>query len=127
MSRQIVQSANAPKPIGPYSQGVITEGRLLYSAGQTGVDPSLGKLVEGGIEAQTEQTLKNLRSVVEAAGSSMDKVIKTTVYLQNMSDFAAMNGVYATFFPNNPPARTTIAVAALPGGALVEIEVVSSL
>ncbi len=114
---------NAPKPVGPYSVA-IKAGNLVFTAGQIGLDPQTNEIVAGGIEAETRQVLTNLKHVLEAAGSSLDKVIKTTVFLRDMGDFAAMNAVYATFFTQEPPARSTIAVSALPKGAAVEIEAI---
>ena len=122
--KQVIATSKAPAAIGPYSQAIVV-GDLVYTAGQAAVDPQKGKLIEGGIEDQTRQTLRNIAAIVEAAGSSMDRVVKTTVFLQDMGDFAAMNGVYATFFGDVPPARSTVQVAALPLGALVEIEAVA--
>jgi 2-iminobutanoate/2-iminopropanoate deaminase len=122
--RKIIFTEAAPKAIGPYSQA-IRSGSLVFTAGQVGIDPATGELVEGGIEAQTRQVLSNLKSVLAAAGSGLDSVVKTTVFLRDMNDFAKMNAVYAEFFRENPPARSTIAVAALPKGALVEIEAVA--
>ncbi len=119
--KKIVHTEKAPKAIGPYSQAIRTEG-LVFTAGQVGLNPETMELVEGGVEAQTRQALTNLKSVLESADSGLNFVVKTTVFLQNMGDFAAMNAVYAEFFPENPPARSTVAVAALPKGALVEIE-----
>ncbi len=119
--KKIVHTEKAPKAIGPYSQAIRTEG-LVFTAGQVGLNPETMELVEGGVEAQTRQVLTNLKSVLESADSGLNFVVKTTVFLQNMSDFAAMNAIYAEFFPENPPARSTVAVAALPKGALVEIE-----
>ena len=119
--KKIVSTNKAPRAIGPYSQAILTD-ELIFTAGQVGLDPETMEIVEGGIEAQTRQVLTNLRHVLECADSGMKFVVKTTVFLQNMDDFAAMNGVYAEFFPENPPARSTVAVAALPKGALVEIE-----
>ncbi|NWF63528.1 MAG: RidA family protein [Chloroflexi bacterium] len=124
MNRRVIHSDNAPKAIGPYSQAIHI-GDLVYTAGQVGLDPATMELVPGGIEAQTRQALANLRNVLEAAGSSMDKVVKTTVFLRDMTDFAKMNAVYAEIFRENPPARTTVAVAGLPKDALVEIECVA--
>jgi 2-iminobutanoate/2-iminopropanoate deaminase len=124
--KQIVHTDKAPKAIGPYSQAVRTES-MAYTAGQVGFDPTTGDLVTGGIEAQTRQALTNLQAVLEAAQSGMHLVVKTTVYLKEMGDFSAMNAVYGTFFAENPPARSTVAVAALPKGALVEIEAVAML
>jgi len=119
--KKIVSTEKAPKAIGPYSQAIRTED-LVFTAGQVGFDPATMNIVDGGIEAQTRQVLTNLKYVLEAADSGLNFVVKTTVFLQDMNDFAAMNAVYAEFFPENPPARSTVAVAALPKGALVEIE-----
>lgn len=122
--KKIVSTEKAPKAIGPYSQAIRTE-NLVFTAGQVGFDPVTMIIVEGGIQAQTRQVLTNLKHVLEAADSGLNYVVKTTVFLQSMDDFAAMNAVYAEFFPENPPARSTVAVAALPKGALVEIECVA--
>jgi 2-iminobutanoate/2-iminopropanoate deaminase len=124
--KKIVSTEKAPKAIGPYSQAIRTE-NLLFTAGQVGLDPATMELVEGGIEAQTQQVLTNLRHVLESADSGLRFVVKTTVFLQDMRDFANMNSVYAEFFPENPPARSTVQVAGLPKGALVEIECVALL
>ena len=124
--RKIISTEKAPKAIGPYSQAICVD-RLVYTAGQVGFDPATMELVEGGVEAQTRQVLTNLKHVLEAADSSLNFVLKTTVFLQDMGDFAKMNAVYTEFFPENPPARSTVAVAALPKGALVEIECVALL
>lgn len=124
--KKIISTDRAPKAIGPYSQG-ISFGNLVFTAGQVGLDPASMELVDGGVEAQTRQVLKNLKQVLEAAESGLQFVIKTTVFLQDMGDFAAMNGVYSEFFPEHPPARSTVQVAALPKGALVEIECVALL
>ena len=124
MTRQIISTPNAPAAVGPYSQAVARNG-LIYSAGQIGLDPATGKLVEGGIEAQTHRALSNLQAILEAAGAGLDDVLKTTVYLGDIGDFQAMNQVYATFFVSDPPARSVVQGAALPLGALVEIEVVA--
>lgn len=125
MSRTIVKTDKAPSAIGPYSQGVIV-GSLVYTAGQGGVIPGTKTIVEG-IEAQTRQVLNNIAAILDAAGTSMDRVVKTTVYLADMNDFAKMNAVYGSFFPNDPPARTTIQAAALPLGLLVEIEAIAEV
>jgi 2-iminobutanoate/2-iminopropanoate deaminase len=122
--KETIFTDKAPKAIGPYSQAIRSRS-LVFTAGQVGIDPSTGELVEGGIEAQTRQVLSNLKSVLLVADSSLNNVMKTTVFLKDMNDFAKMNAVYAEFFPENPPARSTIAVAALPKGALVEIEAVA--
>ncbi len=124
--KKIVSTEKAPKAIGPYSQAILAED-LVFTAGQVGLDPATMELVDGGIEAQTRQVLTNLKHVLETADSGLNFVIKTTVFLQHMGDFAKMNAVYAEFFPENPPARSTIEVAALPKGALVEIECVALL
>jgi len=124
--KNIIQTDKAPKAIGPYSQAIKTD-LMVYTAGQVGMDPSTGELVSGGIEEQTRQALKNLQNILAASGSSFEKVVKTTVFLNDMNDFAKMNAIYAESFPENPPARSTVAVAALPKGALVEIEVVALL
>ena len=124
MQKQVVIAENAPKAIGPYSAGVKI-GNFVYTAGQLGLDPVAGGFVEGGIAAQTRQALKNLKAVLEAAGSSLENVVKTTVFLRDMNDFAAMNGVYAEFFTENFPARSAVQVARLPLDAAVEIEAVA--
>ena len=124
--KKIISTEKAPKAIGPYSQAIRTE-HLVFTAGQIGLDPAAMELVEGGVEAQTRQALTNLKRVLEAADSGLNFVVKTTVFLQSMSDFAAMNAVYQEFFPENPPARSTVAVAGLPKGALVEVECMALL
>jgi len=124
--KKIVSTSKAPKAIGPYSQAILTD-ELIFTAGQVGLVPETMEMIEGGIEAQTRQVLTNLKYVLECADSGLNYVVKTTVFLQNMDDFADMNGVYAEFFPENPPARSTVAVAALPKGALVEIECVAMI
>jgi 2-iminobutanoate/2-iminopropanoate deaminase len=124
MTRQIVTSPAAPKALGPYSHANRL-GNLVFCSGQLGLDPVSGALVEGGIQAQTRQALTNLSAVLQAANSSLPKVLKTTVFLADMNDFAAMNAVYGEHFPSQPPARTTIAALALPKGALVEIECIA--
>jgi 2-iminobutanoate/2-iminopropanoate deaminase len=123
--RRIVSTPEAPKAIGPYSQALVHAG-IVYCSGQVALDPQTGELVPGGIEEQTAQVLRNLASVLAAAGSSLERVLKTTVYLQRMDDFAKMNAVYGTFFSAAPPARATVEVAKLPKGALVEIDCCAS-
>ena len=124
MSIELVQTPNAPAAIGPYSQATIA-GDLVFSAGQVALDPSSGTVVEGGVEAQTRQVLANLSAVLEAAGTALSRVIKTTVFLTDMADFPAMNSVYAEAFGDHKPARSTVAVTGLPLGVRVEIEVVA--
>jgi len=124
--KKIVSTEKAPKAIGPYSQAIRIE-KLVFTSGQIGLDPATMEIVEGGVEAQTRQVLTNLKHVLESADSGMNYVVKTTVFLKNMADFASMNTVYTEFFPENPPARSTVAAAELPKGALVEIECVALL
>jgi 2-iminobutanoate/2-iminopropanoate deaminase len=121
-----VRTDAAPKPVGPYSQAIV-HGGLVFASGQVPLDPSTGKLVEGEIEAETEQVLENLAAVLEAAGSSLARVLRTTVYLTDLSLFARMNAVYAKHFTGDPkPARSTVQAAALPLGARIEIDVIAS-
>lgn len=124
--KHAVVTAQGPKAIGPYSLGIQT-GNLLFISGQLGLDPVTGSLVEGGVEAQTRQALMNLKAILEAGHAGLANVVKTTVFLKNMSDFAAMNQIYAEFFSDTPPARSAIEVAALPKGGLVEIEAIAVL
>jgi 2-iminobutanoate/2-iminopropanoate deaminase len=124
--KKIISTDKAPKAIGPYSQAIRTDS-FVFTAGQVGLDPATMELIEGGIETQTRQVLTNLKHVLESADSGLNFVVKTTVFLQDMRDFANMNSVYAEFFPENPPARSTVQVAALPKNALVEIECVALL
>ncbi|HJW91334.1 MAG TPA: RidA family protein [Anaerolineales bacterium] len=123
-TKRIITTDKAPRAIGPYSVGVQV-GEFLFTAGQVGIDPQTGEIVGGGIEAETRQVLGNLRSILEAAGTGMDQVIKTTVFLRDMNDFTRMNTVYAEAFSQDFPARTTIQAVALPKGAAVEIEAVA--
>jgi 2-iminobutanoate/2-iminopropanoate deaminase len=123
-THEIIATEKAPKAIGPYSQGVRTN-EFVFTAGQLPIDPATGQLVEGSIAEQTRQTLTNVAAVLEAGGSSLARVVKTTVFLINLDDFAAMNQVYAEFFPANPPARSTVQVMRLPLGARVEIEAIA--
>lgn len=122
--RRPVSTPKAPAAIGPYNQAVV-HGGLVYCSGQVALDPTKGELVPGGIEAETRQVLANLGHVLAEAGSSFGRVLKTTVYLQRMDDFAKMNAIYATFFREQPPARATVEVAQLPKGALVEIDCIA--
>jgi len=122
---EAIRTNKAPGAIGPYSQG-IRVGNMVFTSGQLPVDPSTGEFAEGGIEAQTRQSLTNVQAVLEAAGLTMSNVVKTTVFLSDMNDFAVMNGVYAEFFSEPYPARSAVAVKTLPKGAMVEIEAVAS-
>lgn len=121
-----VETAAAPAAIGPYSQGIIVNG-MLYTAGQIPLDPANGELVRGGIAEQTDQVMKNLMAILDAAGGSLENVVKTTVFLQDMGDFAAMNNIYAEYFGDHKPARSTVQAARLPRDVMVEIEVVAAL
>lgn len=123
---QIIATEKAPQAIGPYSQAVAHNG-LLYLSGQIALDPATGQLIEGDVAAQTERVLENLKAVLEAAGSSLGRVLKTTVYLKDLGEFARMNEVYGRYFPENPPARATVEVARLPRDARVEIEAVAAM
>jgi 2-iminobutanoate/2-iminopropanoate deaminase len=123
----VVSASGAPTPVGPYSQAIV-EGGLVFASGQIPIDPASGKLVDGPIEAQTERVLDNLRAVLEAAGSSLDRVVRASVYLVDLSVFPRVNAVYARYFDGDPkPARTTLQVAALPLGAQVEIDAIATL
>ncbi len=124
--KKIISTEKAPKAIGPYSQAIRIES-LIFTAGQVGLDPATMEIVNGGIEAETRQVLNNLKHVLESADSGLNFVVKVLVFLQDMNDFAKMNAVYAEFFPENPPARSTVQVAGLPKGALVEIECIALL
>ena len=124
MTRESVQTDKAPKAIGPYEQAIKANG-FIYTAGQIPIDPKTANLVEGDISAQTRQVLENLKAVLEAGGSALDRVVKATVFLKNMADFAAMNEVYAQYLGSAKPARSTVAVAELPRGALIEIDLVA--
>ncbi|HEV2989687.1 MAG TPA: RidA family protein [Candidatus Angelobacter sp.] len=123
-SREAISTPNAPKAIGPYSQAIKTNG-FVFISGQVCFDPATGNLISGGIQEQTEQVIKNLSAILQAAGSGLDRVVKTTVYLKNMAEFAQMNEVYAKFFPSPPPARSTVEVARLPKDVSVEIDVIA--
>jgi 2-iminobutanoate/2-iminopropanoate deaminase len=122
--RQIIATNDAPKAIGPYSQAIKANG-FVFVSGQIALDPATQQLVEGDVAAQTERVLQNLTAILTAAGSSLSNVVKTSVFLKSMSDFAAMNPVYARYFTGDPPARSTVAVAALPRDVLVEIDVIA--
>jgi 2-iminobutanoate/2-iminopropanoate deaminase len=122
--REIISTNDAPSAIGPYSQAVRTNG-LIFISGQIPIDPATGNIVTGDIQRQTERVMQNLGNILKAAGSGFDKVLKTTVYLKNMSEFAQMNEVYGKSFPTDPPARATVEVARLPKDVLVEIDVIA--
>ena len=122
---KIIETKKAPAAIGPYSQAIVANG-LVYTSGQIPIDPGSGIIKAAAIEAQTEQVIKNLAAVLEAAGSSLERVVKTTCFLKNISDFAAFNGIYEQYFTGKP-ARSCVEVAALPKGALVEIEVIAEV
>lgn len=122
--RVIVKTPNAPAAIGPYSQAVKANG-FVYASGQIAIDPATNEVIEGGIREQTGRVLKNLRGLLEASGSSLDRVVKTTVFLTDMADYPAMNEEYAKFFAADPPARAALAVAGLPKNVLVEIDAVA--
>ncbi len=126
MTRQPVRTDQAPAPIGPYSQAIIANG-FVFVSGQTPLNPATGEMVEGDIGRQTEQVFHNLSAILEAAGTSLANVVKTTVFLHGIGDFAAMNGVYTKHFAEHPPARTTVGNLELPRGALVEIECIATL
>lgn len=125
MTKKIIRAKNAPPPIGPYNQAVVIN-NLVYTSGQIPVEPETNAVRQGGIAEQTRLVINNLKAVLEGAGSSLEKIVKVTVFLKNMNDFAAMNGVYSDFFkPETAPARSTIEVARLPKDVLVEIEAVA--
>ena len=126
MPKQVISTSSAPAAVGAYSQGIIANG-FVFTAGQIPLIPGTSNLREGGIEAQTRQSMNNIKGVLEAAGSGLDKVVKTTVFLADIKDFAAFNAVYSEFFPADPPARSTVQAGGLPVGALVEIEAVATL
>ncbi|TMJ14680.1 MAG: RidA family protein [Bacillati bacterium ANGP1] len=124
MPKRVIKTEQAPPAIGPYSQAVIGNG-LVFAAGQIPLDPRTGQLVPGDIRVQTRRVLENLKAVLEAAGSSMDRVVKTTVFLRDLNDFGAANEIYGEYFRESPPARSTVQVAKLPRDAAVEIEAVA--
>lgn len=128
MSKTVISTQNAPAAVGPYSQAVRT-GNLVFTAGQIPLDPATQQVIEGGITEQTTRVLENLKAVLEAAGTSLDRVVKATVFLQSLNDFAAMNDVYGKYLAKDgaPPARTTIEVARLPRSVLVEIELIAEV
>jgi 2-iminobutanoate/2-iminopropanoate deaminase len=125
ISKKVISTDKAPAAIGPYSQAIDT-GVFIYTSGQIPVDPSSGLVVQGGIEEQTKQVFENLRNVLEAAGSGLDQIVKTTVFLKDMGDFAKVNEIYATYFTTPYPARSCVEVAALPKGVMIEVEAVAT-
>ncbi len=125
MAKTVISTAGAPKAIGPYSQAIkVALGEMLFCSGQIGLDPSSGELVPGGVEAEAQRAMQNLAAVIEAAGCSFDQVVKATIYLADMADFAKVNAIYGAYFPKDPPARATVAAAGLPKGAHVEIDMI---
>jgi 2-iminobutanoate/2-iminopropanoate deaminase len=122
--KQIVVTKNGPKAIGPYSLGILA-GPFIFTSGQLGLSPETGGLVDGGVGGETRQALLNLKNILESGGSSLEDVVKTTVFLRDIADFAKMNEIYAEFFTKSPPARSAVQVAALPKGAAVEIEAIA--
>ena len=124
MAKRVIKTEGAPPAIGPYSQAIVANG-LIFAAGQLPLDPRTAQSVPGDVRVQTKRVLENLKAVIEAAGSSMDKVVKTTVFLTDLNDFGAMNEIYGSFFQENPPARSTVQVVKLARDAAVEIEAVA--
>lgn len=124
MQRDVISTPNAPAAIGPYSQAIGVEG-LLFCSGQIPLDPATGNVVEGGIEEQTRQVLENVKALLAAAGTSLENVVKSTIFLADMNDFSTVNGIYGEYFQNDPPARSTVQVARLPRDVRVEIEVIA--
>ena len=125
MSKEIVVTDAAPAAIGPYSQGIVASGRMVFVSGQLGIDPAVGKLVDGGVESQARRALTNIQSILAAAGATLADVVKTTVLLHDINDYKAVNVIYAEFFVENPPARAAFGGLDLPLGALVEIETIA--
>jgi len=126
MTRRAVTTAGAPAAVGPYSQGIVVDG-LLFTAGQASLDPGTGAIVEGGIGPETERVMASLTAILDAAGATWADVVKTTIFLVDIADFAAVNAIYGRFVADPPPARSTVGVAALPKGARVEIEAIARL
>ncbi|MBM7841890.1 RidA family protein [Herpetosiphon giganteus] len=123
MTREVISTPNAPAAIGPYSQAIAIDG-LLFCSGQIPLDPATGQVIEGDVSAQTRQVMENIRALLAAAGTSLEKVVKTTIFLADMNDFATVNAIYGEYFPENPPARSTVQVARLPRDVQVEVEVI---
>lgn len=126
MTKKIINTTNAPAPIGPYNQSVLLNG-ILFVSGQIAIDPANGELVEGGVETETHQVLKNIQAILTAAGTSLDKVVKTSIFLSDMNNFALVNDVYASYFTKDFPARETVEVSKLPKGVAVEISVIAEV
>ena len=126
MNKQIITTDKAALPVGPYSQAVRV-GDLLFVAGEKGIDPATNKIVPGGIEEETRQTLENIKAILEAGGAAMENVVRSVVYMTDMAEFGKMNAIYADYFTSNPPGRSCVQVVALPAGAHVEIEVTAAL
>ena len=126
MEKKVVYTDKAPKPIGPYSQAIIA-GNFVFVAGQIPIDPETGEIVKGGIEEQTRRVLENIKAILEAAGSSLDKVVRVQVFLADLKLFEKFNKVYAEYFKENPPARVTVEVSSLPKGVLLEVDVIATL
>ena len=122
--REVISTQDAPQAIGPYSQAIRAQG-LIFTSGQVAIDPATQQVIAGDVSAQTDRVLKNLDAILQASGSTMDKVLRCTVFLNNMGDFAAMNEVYGRYFKQSPPARSTVEVARLPKDVLVEIDVIA--
>ncbi|KXG75193.1 2-iminobutanoate/2-iminopropanoate deaminase [Fervidicola ferrireducens] len=122
--KKVIKTDMAPKAIGPYSQAVMV-GDFLFASGQIAINPATGEIVEGGIEAQTRQVMENVKNILQAAGMDFSNVVKTTVFITNMDDFGKVNEIYATYFGENPPARSCVEVSRLPKGALIEVEVIA--
>jgi len=122
--REVIATDHAPKAIGPYSQAIRAQG-LIFTSGQVAIDPATQQVIAGDVSAQTDRVMKNLSAILDASGSSLDKVLRCTVFLKNMGDFAAMNEVYGRYFKQSPPARSTVEVARLPKDVLVEIDVIA--
>ncbi len=125
MEKDIILTENAPAPIGPYSQAVVVSGKLIFTAGQIAIDPRTGELIQGDIELQMHVVLKNIRAILEAKGTGLKNVVKTTVFMKDLADFGKMNEVYAEYFPESPPARSAVEVARLPKDVKVEIEAIA--
>ena len=126
--RETIKTPNAPAAIGPYSQGIkIPAGKMIFTAGQISLDPATGRLIEGDIAAQTRRALDNVKAILAASGAGLENVVKTTVFMADLGEFAAMNEIYAEYFSANPPARSTIEVKALPRGAKIEIEAIAAV